>query len=82
MTDSHDPSLADDAELLHGKDTPAKMVVTLTHEYLIHEDGDQARTFAERETAIEDHLIRGYKLASTFFVSVGIKATIVDTLTR
>jgi hypothetical protein len=82
MTDFNSPSLAEETELLAQNRPPVKRVITLSHEYLVHEEADQARAFAERDAAIELYLKQGYKLATTFFVPVAIKARIVDTLTK
>jgi hypothetical protein len=82
MTDFDSPSFAEETELLAQNRPPIKRVITLSHEYLVHEVADQARAFAERDAAIELYLNQGYKLATTFFVPVAIKARIVDTLTK
>lgn len=82
MTDFNSQSLAEETELPTQNRPPVKRVVTLSHEYLVHEAGDQARALAERDEAIEKHLNLGYKLATTFFVPVAIRARIVDTLTK
>jgi len=82
MTDLNSQSFTEEAELLGHDLAPAKRVVTLSHDYLVHDEADHARALTERNDDIEKYLKQGYKLATTFFVPVAIRASIVDTLTR
>jgi len=77
MTDLNSQSFTEEAELLGHDLAPAKRVVTL-----VHDEADHARALTERNDDIEKYLKQGYKLSTTFFVPVAIRASIVDTLTR